>query len=155
MPQVGKTVFVLGAESDAVLPDIVEEAAAETKGINVFPTLSRYVGAPSDHMPFERGGQPTLFLSCAQGRYYHHEKDDLDWINFKKLARITEFTAACIRKIDERPGGETKEVPDTVDFEVRMIRRAVGPALPLLMKRYGVEMPTKREEMDALIGLLV
>jgi len=46
-------------------------------------------------------------------------------------------------------------LPDTVDFEVRMIRQAVGPALPLLMKRYGVEMPTTREEMDALIGMLV
>ena len=155
MPQVGKIVFVLGAESDAVFPEIVEEAAAETRGLKVFPTLSRYIGAPSDHMPFERGGQPTLFLSCAQGRYYHHEKDDLAWINFKKLACITEFTAACIRKIDERPGGETTEVPDTVDFEVRMIRQAVGPVLPLLMKRYGVEMPTTRKEMDALIGLLV
>ena len=155
MPQVGKTVFVLGSESDAVLPEIVEEAAAETKGINVFPTLSSYIGAPSDHMPFERGGHPTLFLSCAQGRYYHQEKDDLDWINFKKLARITEFTAACIRKIDERPGGEATEVPETVDFEVRLIRKAVGPALPLLMKRYGVEMPTTRKEMDSLIGLLV
>ena len=36
-----------------------------------------------------------------------------------------------------------------------MISRTVGPALPLLMKRYGVEMPTTRVEMDALIGLLV
>jgi len=155
MPKVGKTVFVLGAESDATFPGIVEEAAAETKGINVFPTLSRYIGAPSDHFAFEKAGHPTLFLSCAQGRYYHHEKDDLAWINFKKLASITEFTAACIRKIDERPGGAGTGVPDTVDFEVRMIRAAVGPALPLLMKRYGVSMPTTREEMDALIGLLV
>jgi hypothetical protein len=155
MPQVGKTVFVLGAESDAAFPEIVESAASETKGINVFPTLSRYIGAPSDHMAFELGGQPTLFLSCARGRFYHDEKDDLDWINFKKLARITEFTATCIRMIDESPGGESKEVPDTVDFEVRMIRKAVGPALPLLLKRYGAEMPTTREEMDTLIGLLV
>ncbi len=155
IPKVGKTVFVLGSESDAVFPGIVEEAAAESKGINIFPTLSRYIGAPSDHMAFEEGGQPTLFLSCAQGRYYHHEKDDLDWINFKKLASIAEFTAASIRKIDETPGGETEQVPDTLDFEVRLISRAVGPALPLLLKRYGVEMPKTREEMDALIGLLV
>ncbi|MEM7600180.1 MAG: M28 family peptidase [Verrucomicrobiota bacterium] len=155
MPQVGKTVFVLGAESDAAFPGIVEEAAAETKGINIFPTLSRYIGAPSDHMAFEEGGHPTLFLSCAQGRYYHHEKDDLDWINFKKLAAITEFTAACIRKIDETPGRQGGEASDTLDFEVRMIRKAVGPALPVLMKRYGVGLPKTREEMDALVGLLV
>ena len=155
VPQAGKIVFVLGAESDAVFPEIVEEAAAETKGINVFPTLSRYIGGPSDHMAFERAGQPTLFLSCAQGRYYHDERDTLDWINFKKLAAITEFVASCIRKIDEFPGGASSKRPDTVDFEVRMIRRAVGPLLPLLMKRYGVAMPTTRKEMDALIRLLV
>ncbi len=154
LPQVGKIVFVLGAESDAAFPEIVEEAAAETNGIKVFPTLSRYIGAPSDHMAFEQAGHPTLFLSCAQGRFYHNEKDDLAWINFKKLACITEFVAACIRKIDESPGGATTEVADTVDFEVRMIRQAVGPVLPLLLKRYGVAMPTTREEMDALIGLL-
>lgn len=155
LPKVGKIVFVLGAESDAAFPRIVEEAAAETEGIRVFPTLSRYIGAPSDHMAFERGGQPTLFLSCVQGRYYHDERDTLDWINFKKLASITEFVAGCIRKIDESPGGETTERPDTVDFEVRMIRQAVGPLLPLLMKRYGVAMPSTRQEMDALIRLLV
>lgn len=155
MPQVGKIVFVLGAESDAVFPRIVEAAAADTKGIHVFPTLSRYIGAPSDHMAFEQGGQPTLFLSCARGRYYHHEKDTLDWINFKKLASITEFVASCIRKIDESPGGEAAELPDTVDFEVRMIRQAIGPILPLLLKRYGVALPTTRQEMDALIGRLL
>jgi hypothetical protein len=155
MPQVGKIVFVLGAESDAGFPEIVEEAAAETTGIHVFPTLSRYIGAPSDHMAFERRKQPTLFLSCAQGRYYHDERDTLDWINFRKLAAITEFVASCIRKIDEFPGGASSRRPDTVDFEARMIRRAVGPLLPLLMKRYGVAMPTTRKEMDALIRLLV
>lgn len=155
LPHVGKIVFVLGAESDAGFPEIVEEAAAETTGIHVFPTLSRYIGAPSDHMAFERRGQPTLFLSCAQGRYYHDERDTLDWINFKKLAAITEFVASCIRKIDEFPGGASSKRPDTVDFEVRMIRRAIGPLLPLLMKRYGVAMPTTRKEMDALIRFLV
>ena len=42
-----------------------------------------------------------------------------------------------------------------MDFEVRMIREAVGPLLPLLMNRYGVAMPTTRKELDALIKLLV
>ena len=156
LPHAGKTLFVLGAESDSAFPEIVEKAAAATKkGIRVFPTLSSYIGAPSDHLAFEEGGQPTLFLSCAQGRFYHDEKDDLDWINFKKLARITEFTASCIRMIDESPGGEGTGANDTVDFEVRMIRKAVGPALPLMLKRYGLQTPTTREEMDALIGMLV
>ncbi len=155
LPQIAKTVFVLGAESGAAFPRIVEEAAAETKGIRVFPTLSRYIGAPSDHMAFERGGQPTLFLSCAQGRYYHDERDTLDWINFDKLASITGFVAACIWGIDSSPGGDADEARDPVDFELRMIRRVAGPLLPSILKRFGIAMPTTREEMDKLVGSLL
>ena len=155
IPHAGKTLFVLGAESDPAFPGIVEEAAASIKGINVFPTLSRYIGAPSDHYAFEEGGQPSLFLSCGTGRFYHSEKDDLDWINFKKLARITEFVASCIRKTDESPGMKEAVASDTVDFEVRMIQKAIGPALPVMLKRYGIETPRTREEMDTLIGMLV
>ena len=155
LSHIRKTVFVLGAESDAILAPIVERAAHETSGLRVFPTLSRYIGAPSDHYSFEKAGHPTLFLSCAQGRYYHHKKDDLDWINFEKLACITEFTAACIRGIDQDTGEERKGAKDTFDLELRMIPKVIGPALPLLLKSFGIALPKNRGELDRLIGKLV
>ncbi len=130
MPQVGKTVFVLGAESDAAFPGIVEEAAAETKGINVFPTLSRYIGAPSDHELSKAAGIPPSSSVVLRGATTTMRRMTSTGSTFKKLACITEFVATCIRKIDESPGGAGTEVPDTVDFEVRMIRAAVGPACP-------------------------
>ena len=155
LPHARDVVFLLGAESDAVFPDIVEEIARETKKLRVFPTLNRYVGNLSDHHSFAKQGQPFLFLSCAQGRYYHDERDTLDWINFSKLARITEFVTGLIEKIDETPGDPYREPVDPLDFELRMIREAVGPPLRPILKSFGITMPESREEMDALMGMLV
>lgn len=155
VPQAKEIVFVLGAESDPGFPAIVEEAAAEMKGLRIFPTLNRYIGNLSDHHSFEKQGQPFLFLSCAQGRYYHHQKDDLKWINFDKLARITDFVAGLLRRIDERPGERGRVRVDPFEFEVRMIRKAAGPALPILLKVLGREIPASRGELDAVIGRVV
>ena len=153
-PRLGKTVFVLGAESDPVFPGIVEEAAAESNGIHVFPTLNRYIGNMSDHHSFERQGQPFLFLSCGRGRHYHQPEDDLSWINFKKLARITEFVANVIERIDADPADRNRDLEDTADFEIRMIERAVGPAYPLLLKAVGIEKPQSRRDLDQLVAAL-
>ena len=60
VPRAKEIVFVLGAESDPHFPAIVEEAAAELKGLRVFPTLNRYIGNLSDHHSFEKQGRPPL-----------------------------------------------------------------------------------------------
>lgn len=153
-PRLGKTVFVLGAESDPVFPGIVEAAAAESAGIHVFPTLNRYIGNMSDHHSFEQQGQPFLFLSCGRGRHYHQQEDDLSWINFKKLGRITEFVANVIQRIDADPADRNRDLEDTADFEIRMIERAVGPAYPLLLKAVGIGKPRSRRDLDQLVMAL-
>src|SRR5690606_32256925 len=104
---------------------------------------------------FERQGQPFLFLSCGQGRYYHDGRDTLDWINFDKLARIAGFVARLLRGLDANPGQRGRPRVDPFDFESRMIRRAAGPALPLALKAMGRDLPATREEMDAVIRKLV
>ncbi len=155
VPHAKEVVFVLGAESDSEFPAIVEETAAETSGLRVFPTLNRYIGNLSDHHAFERDGQPFLFLSCAQGRYYHDPLDNLDWINFRKLARITEFVAGLLRRIDQRPGQRGRRRVDPFEFESRMIRKALGPGLPLLVRAAGHPLPESRKDLDAMIKALV
>lgn len=154
-PHAKDIVFLMGSESDSLFPGIVEDAAHDSKGLRIFPTQSRYVGAVSDHYSFEKRGHPILFLSCAQGRYYHDPRDTMDWINFKKLARITGFVSRLIERIDDTPGDRSRKKVDPVDYEIRMIRKAVGPALPLVLKGLGIKMPETRKEMDQLIGALI
>ena len=152
--RMGKTIFLLGAESDPVFPSIVEEAASSSKGINVFPTLNSYIGNMSDHHSFEQQGQPFLFLSCGMGRHYHQPEDDLTWINFRKLANITRFVADLIERIDEKPGDRSRKSEETVEFEIRMIKKAVGLAYPLLLKAAGVSKPSNRADLNRLVSSL-
>jgi len=88
-PHLRKLVAVMGAETNATFPGIVEAAAKDAKNLRVLPTLYGYVGPVSDHAAFSKAGQPFLFLSCGQGTHYHRPTDDMRWINFDKLADIT------------------------------------------------------------------
>ena len=145
-------VFLMGAESDGVFPEVVEKVAAKQNGLRVFPTLNRYVGNMSDHHAFEQAGQPFLFLSCGQGKYYHHPKDDLEWINFAKLARITEFVRDVLAQLDLTPAGKAPYAYDPYEFESRMIQKAVGKPLSLLAKVFGHEIPTTRDSISRFVS---
>ena len=156
LPQLSKIVFVIGSESSAAFPEIVETTAGETKGIRVVPTLHRYVGGMSDHHAFAEQHQPFLFLSCAQGKFYHHPQDTMEWINFKKLARITRFVADMMERIDQDPAKGVNPIPcDPYDFEIRMLRKAIGPLLPLGLKLFGMKMPDSRKDLDHLMTGIV
>ena len=150
-PHFRKLLAVMGAETCPLFPEIVEKAAKRSKGLGVFPTLSRYVGPVSDHAAFERAGFPILFLSCGQGKHYHSPKDDLEWINFDKLGRITAFVADLIEQINATPRHPETGPRDPFDVDIRMLRDALGLALPLGLKALGREIPTSREELDSLI----
>ena len=155
LPKTDKIVFMTGAESDGVFPDLVEQVSSEHKGIKIFPTLNSYVGNMSDHHAFEQNGHPFLFMSCGQGKYYHHPKDTIDWINFPKLAHITNFTADLIQALDKTPAGHQPYAKDTLEFELRMIDKAIGSKLKLMLKALKIPMPSTRKELDHLIGGLV
>jgi hypothetical protein len=147
-------VFLMGAESDGVFPEVVEKVADGRKGLRVLPTLNRYVGNMSDHHAFEQAGQPFLFLSCAQGKYYHHPKDDLEWINFEKLAKITEFVRDLLAQLDLTPAGNAPDAKDPYEFESRMIQKAVGKPMSLLAKAFGHEIPKTRESITRFVSNL-
>ncbi len=152
MPTLRRLVFVLGSESDAALPGVVEWAGAEAKGLKVFPTLNRYVGDMSDHHAFRLGGQPFLFLSCGQGEHYHLPSDNLDWINFDKVRHVFALVADLVRRIDstEMTGAEF----DPVEFEIRMVRKLIGPAFPVFLKMIGFRKLGSRSDLDALASIL-
>ncbi len=154
MPHLRKLVGVMGAESDASFPAIVEAAANDAKHLRVLSTLSDYIGPLSDHAPFAQAGHPFLFLSCGMGKYYHHPDDDMRWINFDKLAHITRYVGDLIQRIDDTPKTADHTPQDPFETEIRMLRRAIGPALPLAMRYFGIPMPRMREDLDDLVATL-
>ena len=141
----------MGAETDGAFPSIVEDAAKKAKGLRVISTLYGYVGPVSDHAAFSKAGHPFLFLSCGQGRHYHKPEDTMDWINFDKLAHITRYIGELVEQIDCIPAGADRAPTDHFDTEMRMWRSALGLALPLAMKYFGLKMPETREELTDLV----
>jgi hypothetical protein len=161
--------FITGAESGGHLPGAIESAAFSVDGLSVVPTLNAYVGDMSDHHAFRLDGQPYLFLSCGQGRYYHHPLDRLDtpgWINLEKTRRVRDLVIALLREVDggiDSDGGDDAEatpapdMPDPVDtteFEIRHLQAAFGPLLPALLKQVGLGELRTREDIDRIAAAL-
>ncbi|MEM7011127.1 MAG: M28 family peptidase, partial [Verrucomicrobiota bacterium] len=122
VPGIKELLFVLGAESHEALPDVVENTDAPQ--LKVMATLNEYVGDMSDHHAFRLGGEPFLFLSCGMGKYYHHPKDDMDWINLDKVHRVLQYVINLVDRLDETEIDLPASKIDPVEFEIRMIKRA-------------------------------
>lgn len=155
MPHLRKLIAVMGSESDGTFPRIVEAAAKNAGELRVLSTLHRYVGPMSDHAAFADAGQPFLFLSCGQGRHYHTPQDTMEWINFDKLAHVTTFIADLVGRIDKTPADADREPVDPFEFEIRMLRKALGPLAIAGLRAYGIKVPESREELDEFVGGLV
>jgi hypothetical protein len=151
LPHLKNLIAVFGAESDGTFPYIVEAASRETKNLRVLASLDEYTGSPSDHAPFASAGQPFLFLSCGRGRHYHSPQDTMEWINFEKLAHTTRFISDLVDRIDHTPTSADHAPTDPFDIEMRMIRKAIGPALPIALKYLRIGMPKTREELTQLV----
>jgi len=154
LPDVSKYLFMMGAESNTTFPTIVKQVIKRHSKLDLLPVPNKYVGSVSDHHIFNKNGQPFLFFSCGQGKYYHHKLDTIDWINFPKLARITELIAEILKKLDILPA-EKESIPqhiyDASTFEVDMIKKSVGSLkLGLILKAFNKKMPKNRKDLDDL-----
>jgi hypothetical protein len=161
--------FITGAESGGHLPGAVEAAAVSVNGLNVVPTLNAYVGDMSDHHAFRLDRQPYLFLSCGQGRYYHHPLDRLDtpgWINLEKTRRVYRLVVELLREVDggidsegdaaaeSKPAPDMPDPVDTTEFEIGHLQAAFGPLLPALLKQVGLTELKTRQHIDRIAAAL-
>lgn len=146
--------FVMGAESHASLPGIVEDASDEVDDLRIVGTLNRYVGDMSDHHVFRVGGQPYLFLSCGQGRCYHMPCDTPEWVNFDKVARVYEFVMALARGIDADDVSPDAPPAPTETYEIRTLRRAFGPLLDGVLAMAEIPSLEARADLDRLVPIL-
>jgi hypothetical protein len=142
IPFASELVAVTGCESHPDLPRIFEDSTKQIEGLRVVPTLNEYVGDMSDHHAFRLGGQPYMFLSCGEGKYYHTEQDDLEWINFEKVGRVEQLVSALLATADQMPPAVPRRInpadADTTLFEIAQLERAFGGSLAPLLKYMGL-----------------
>ena len=154
--RIRKFLFILGSESHTALPGIVESAASRIRGLRPIPTLNRYVGDRSDHMAFRKAGQPYLFISRGRGRHSHTPRDTVEWIEFDAVRRIGDLLLELVRLIDVSFMEEGREGTDPFECEIRMLKRAAGPLLPLILPFLGrwSGPPRTRADLDWLAARL-
>lgn len=154
--RIRELIFILGSESHSRLPGIVEKAAGSVSGLRAIPTLNRYIGDSSDYLAFRKAGQPFIFISRGNGKYTHTIADDMNWINWKSVDKVLEMTLSILLQID-RESMEAGRFPvDPFQFEIRLMKKAVGLFLPMLLPFLGIWKTTlkTRIDLDGLSGRL-
>jgi hypothetical protein len=155
IPALPKLVFVTGADSHPELARIVEESAGRVKHLPTIATLNEYIGDMSDHHIFRVNGVPYLFLSCGRWEHYHAPTDTPDRLNYDKMARIREYLLHVVRAMCGREL-TVAEPTDTVDLEIKLLKRALGPlGMPVFKKALDLQKFETREDLDQLADALL
>lgn len=155
IPRIRNMVFALGSESRRTMAFSLEEAAAKVPGLHVFPTLNSYLGDYSDHHAFRLGGEPYVFLSCGQGKFYHDREDNMEWIDFQKVRKVFKLVVQIVQS-SERLSDEARiRDHDQAAFEIRMIKRAVRWIYPIALRILKMKSLKSREDINKLAVALV
>ena len=79
--------------------------------------------------------------------------DTPERLNFRKMERITRQVCGLLVELDGRElrRGSKERVCDTLDLEVRYMRRAFGPLWTPLLKRAGLSGVERRKDMTRLV----
>lgn len=148
IPGIKKMLFLLGSESHESLPEVVEKAFIEKKHLRVIPTMNKYFGDRSDHHAFRKAGHPYLFLSKGSGKYTHKPEDTVSWINFRRVEIIKNYLLNILKLLDSAQIEKSKEISDPYKYEIRMMKKAIGWPLPLILFCLGFFGMTLRSRKD-------
>ncbi len=74
-------------------------------------------------------------------------------LNYRKMERITRQVCGLLVALDSQDlrRGSEERVCDTLELEVRYMRRAFGPLWSLLLKRAGLSDVERRKDMTRLV----
>lgn len=155
LPVIRDLFFMTGVESHPSLPGIINKIKVPGK-LRVVSTLNKYIGDISDHGIFRINYVPYLFMSCGRWRHYHSPTDTPDKLNYAKMERILRYLIAVTDAVtkDNLDGGLVSDY-DTAEFEIKTLKKALGPILPILFKILGVKKIKTREDIDAFAERLL
>jgi len=154
LPIVRDLFFITGAESHPALAPALEKVKLPRR-LRLIAALNDYVGDMSDHGVFRQNGVPYLFLSCGRWPHYHAPTDTPDRLNYRKMHRIVKYLVRLVESLCDARLEERRESADTVDFEIRCLKRALGPILPFALRILGIKRLETRQDLNELAGALL
>jgi hypothetical protein len=154
VPFLRNALFITGAESHPAWRKVISKVG-QASGLRDVFTIGANVGDLSDHGIFRRNGIPYLFLSCGRWQHYHEPTDTPDRLNYTKMAHIAIYIERIVQSLGTSALRSSKtHICDTVDLEIASLKRALGPALPLLLRVLGCYHLEDREDLDTIAGAL-
>jgi len=148
LPWETERIYALGAESG--LGDAVDKAAV--KGLEVVRSgiyLIEPFGATwarSDYSAFRKAGVPFVFLSAGTPWTYHTEFDDVENMNFPKLAKAAAYASQVTQSLADgaRPAFVEKPKTDVV-AEAKVMKATVDEVI-----KRADEMQATAQQREAL-----
>ena len=163
LPLLRSLVFAMGLESHPALPAVLADLRWG-RALRLVAAPNRHVGDVSDHLMFRRQGLPYLFFSCGRWPHYHQPTDTPDRLDYRKMARLARYLTELAGRLDATAlptagpvgaAGPPSYEESSIDLELKWMRRAFGPYLPLLLRRAGVAALRCRGDLDRIAKLLV
>jgi Zn-dependent M28 family amino/carboxypeptidase len=108
--EVGKSLFVLGAERSTGTLDLVSSLKHAEQGLVVRAVDAEIVPPLSDYEPFWREQIPFLFLTAGRSRVYHTPEDTPEKLDYQKIEATTRWLTRFVRWTRAR---ETPRFDDT------------------------------------------
>lgn len=153
LPRIRNLLFMTGAESH---PDLVT-ATNQCRRLWRLPLIAiqnHYLGDVSDHLAFRRARIPYLFFSCGRWEHYHRETDTAEVLSYRKMARIARFIKNLLTQLAAR-SFEVSGVIDTTEFELKLLRKALGPWLLIVRRVLKLGKINGRSGLDKLVAQLL
>ncbi|OJV17845.1 MAG: hypothetical protein BGO30_07830 [Bacteroidetes bacterium 41-46] len=102
-----------GVGTFAEAADIVDSVNTDKK-FTITMTQDGY--GPSDHSSFYTAGVPVLYFTTGVHKQYHTPEDDIEFINFEGIGRISEFISSLIADMSSKgvPKYIKTEAPTTM-----------------------------------------
>jgi len=159
VPWETRTIYALGSEYSRALWDRVAKLSAGERDLEV-RRLGVYIieafSARSDYGAYRAAHVPFVFLTSATPWYYHTEHDDLERVNYAKMALSGPFSERLIRETADdagRPAFIPKPAPDYAD-DARALKEGAQKA----MTEFALDDKQKNtlrlavEQLDAVIA---
>ena len=141
--------FVTGAESSGVFPDIFNDFP-ESQQLNIVNVNTSILEKDlSDYSVFRTNDYPFLFLTCGRWEHYHKETDTPDKLNYEKMQYILKYLVDLILRI--MPADHNKEAGDTLDLEISSFKNAFSFMLEPLLNTFKLKNLKDRKQLETVL----
>lgn len=111
-PEVGQTLFALGAERSTGTLDAVQQLSQAEPQLIVRPADAEIIPPLSDYHPFWQRQVPFLFLTAGRSGRYHTPQDTPEHLDWDKMLATARWIERFVRATCQRPAGRIPFVAD-------------------------------------------